>query len=277
MINIFQKIIFFQKSLYDLIIFPVRNSSPLTELVWISALTGLLMVNIYKIVSNQEKIKKVKKKIKCHFLEVQIYKDDLGDTLLAQKNILKANLRYLWLSFVPGTVLVCIVFFILIQLHCRFSYKPIEVGEKVCVSIRFDVDKLLKRNDVRLILPEGIKQDSPLLFVPNLNEFSWRIKGEREGHYKIGFETHSETHQKELAVGSIVSSISPKRTTAGWANIINYPSEKFLPKNSSVKEIYTPLHDREISINNSSYNWLVIFFPSALIFGLIFKKILNIA
>jgi len=274
MLHFLQKIIFLQSSFCDLLLSPFKNAAPLWQLVWLAALTGALMVTLYWLFSNQVAIKKIKDKIKLHFLEIRLYKNDINETVLAQKKLFRANFEYIWLVLKPGTILVFFVFFILLQLHARFSFEPLQ--DKACISIAMSTPAI--RDEVKMLLPEGVKQDSPLVFIPSKSEFNWRIRFEKNGIYNVGFRLkNGEVVSKRLIAGSGVAALSPARTRSLWSSIVEYPAAEFLSENSGVSKISTRFPEREIALTTgASYNWLIIFFPTAMIFGLIFKTIMGI-
>jgi len=274
MLDFLQKIIFLQSNFCDFILSPIDSASPLWQLLWLAALTGVLMVTLYWLFSNQPAIKEIKNKIKLHFLEIRLYKNDINETVSTQKRLFRANFQYIWLVLKPGTILVFFVFFILVQLHARFSFEPLK--NEICISIAMLAPA--SRDDVKILLPKGVKQDSPLVFIPAKSEFNWRIRFGEDGMYKIGFRLkNGETVSKRLIVGRRVAPISPARTRSAWSSIIEYPAAKFLPDDSGVKKISTRFPEREITlITGKSYNWILIFFPAALLFGLLFKTIMGI-
>jgi len=155
-------------------------------------------------------------------------------------------------------------------------YRPLKIGEKACVSIKLEEN--VNRTDVKIILPAGIKLDSPLVFIPSINEFNWRIAAEKEGLYALSFLVKGKHIEKKILVGEQVESVSPKKTQAGWGDFLSFPAQHFIPDSIPAEEIFISLPQRDIEVNNTkAYNWLIIFFPAALCFGLFFKKILGIA
>ncbi len=94
--------------LFDVLLLPFRSLNPWAGMAFISFLTGLLMLFIYRLASNQAGIRVVKARIKAHLLELRLYKDNMSVTMRAQGRILGANLRYLALNLKPLLVMVSI-------------------------------------------------------------------------------------------------------------------------------------------------------------------------
>ena len=120
--------------IFDFILFPFQGIAPIYGLLVISLITGMIMVTIFSKVSNQEKMGKIKNLIKAHFLELRIYKNDVYETLSAQKKILRYNLSYMKLAFIPATIMFIPILFILIQMNLRFGHRPLSPGEACCCT-----------------------------------------------------------------------------------------------------------------------------------------------
>ena len=121
--------------LFEFIFFPFRNMSPWIGMIFISFLTALLMLFIFRFTSNQQGIRQVKKKIIAHLLELRLFKDSLSITLKAQGNILRYNLKYIGYSAKPMLVLIIPIFLILVQLNLWFGYQDLAPGQKAILKI----------------------------------------------------------------------------------------------------------------------------------------------
>ena len=119
--------------IFSVLFLPLNRLSPIWGLTIFSLITGLLMIVIFKRVSNQEGIRRVKNHIKAHLLELRLYKDSAGLSLVAMKDIFISNGKYLGLALRPMLVLMIPVIIIIIQLAARFEYRTLSVGETTIV------------------------------------------------------------------------------------------------------------------------------------------------
>src|SRR5689334_18163049 len=87
--------------------------SPGLGLALISAAAGIGMLWVFQKVSNQDKIRAVKRRVQAHLLELRIYRDEPAVMWRAQKSLLAANLRYMGLMLQPA-ILLTIPFAILL-------------------------------------------------------------------------------------------------------------------------------------------------------------------
>ena len=79
---------------FDILLLPFKDLPSLVGLTFIALVTGFLAVFIFKHVSNQKALKEIMNRIKIHFAEIILYKDDFCQILLAQKpKVLNARAR----------------------------------------------------------------------------------------------------------------------------------------------------------------------------------------
>ncbi|MGA1844269.1 MAG: hypothetical protein ACMUIS_06870, partial [bacterium] len=112
-------------ALFDLLIMPFRELPPFFGLAFVALLTGFLAVVIFKYVSDQKALKEFMNQIKIRFAEIILYRDDMRQILIAQKEILKYNLFYFLKTIKPAVPIVAIVVLILSQINIRYSFSPI--------------------------------------------------------------------------------------------------------------------------------------------------------
>lgn len=124
--------------LFSVLFFPFRHLNPWFGMVFVSLLTGLLMLVIFRLTSNQEGIKRVKDKIKAHLLELRLFKDNLNISLKAQGQILRHNFRYIGYSLKPMLVMMIPLILILVQLNFWFGYKPLRPGESAILKVKLE-------------------------------------------------------------------------------------------------------------------------------------------
>ena len=124
-------------NVFSFLYFPFENAGHIFGLIFFSVATGFLMLLIFRLASHQEGIREVKNKIKAHFLELYLYRDDTGLMFRSQLYILKYNLKYLKYFIKPMLFLIVPVVLIMSQLGVRFDRHPLEVGESAILKVRF--------------------------------------------------------------------------------------------------------------------------------------------
>lgn len=260
---------------FDLILSPFQGANPLYGLLTLAVITGLIMVTIFSKVSDQEKMGQVKNLIKAHFLELRIYKNDIHTTLSSQKKILRYNLSYMKLAFIPATIMFIPILFILIQLNLRYGIRPLSPGEAVVVraSLR-DSDPM----QLSMTLPPGIKHDIPPLRIPSLQEVNWRIVPESEGDFDLVFTYGGVKVIHKLVVSDKHGRLYPSVPPDDFEEVFLNPGHPgYLAADSPIRTIEIDYPSRNMGLGLVSLpDWLVIFFATSICSGLILKKVLKI-
>jgi len=176
--------------------FPFRWLPPIWGITWISLITGIIMLFIYKIVSNQDGIVEVKKQIHARIFEVRLFQDNLSLIKKAIKEIFIYNLKYMYYALKPLAVMLIPVLIILIQLNFRVGYAPLETGESYNLVIKmkeFSGDKL---PEIELEAPAGVQVETPAIRIPETGEVVWRIKAVKEEENTVKFSFNGNNFEK---------------------------------------------------------------------------------
>jgi uncharacterized membrane protein (DUF106 family) len=260
----------------NIILTPLNGLSYEWGIAISSAVTGIVMLLIFRWTSNQERIRRVKDIIKAHILEIRLYKDSPRIIMRALGRILLKNGLYLRYALVPLLIMIVPVFLILIQLHFRYEYRSIRAGESVLVKAFVKPSAGVNIADVRLEPPDGISVVTGPLHIPQFHEVDWRIKVQNEGHYLLNFRYGDIRVTKELVAVQDMHSIAPKTVAADVNSVFFNPIEKPLPVNSAffcLQIIYPRRINKFLGIE---VNWLVVFFVLSLVFALVLKGPLKV-
>lgn len=262
----------------EILIFPFKSFHPLVSLIWLSLLTGIFILIIYKYASNQAGIRRVKDKIKAHLMEVRYYKDDLRIILRAQGKILRHNLTYMKYALKPLAVMIIPIIMLLAQMNLWYGYTPLKEGDSVFVAVKLTGEMGDPMPNISLNLPEGLKSEGQPFKDTFKREFDWRIKVEKTGNYTLRFASSSETVEKELLAASEekLTRISPKRFDRNILQELLYPGEEPLPKNSPIKSIEIKYQPKSIPIFGWDIHWIIYYFVLAIAFGFALKGLFKV-
>lgn len=255
--------------IFDLFFAPFKNLSPIWALIVISLITGVVMLIIFRYVSNQEAIKKAKDKIKAHIFELVLYRDNLKIIFKALLKIFKYNAIYLKQTIIPLVVIIFPVAIILIQINYRYQFRPLSNGETVLVKLKLNAGAE-QQNNVALSPTNEIAVETPVLYIPGNREFDWRIKIKKPGAHQLLFNVDNQQIIKSVATGSHLNLISPAKVKNSFFKLFFNPTEKPLPDGTAVESIEINYPDQQLKIFGKSVHWLVVFFIVSLIaaFGL---------
>ncbi len=261
--------------LFDVICWPFLSFDPIWAMIFISFLTGILMLWIFGKTSNQTAIKEVKDKIRGNLIAVRLYQHDIRVVLRAQGRILRHTITYMKYSLAPMLVIIIPVLVIIIQLNLRFSVRPLSVDEQAVVTARA-LDAQTIEKDAQLNAPDGVKVETAAVRIPSEQEIAWRIRPENPGRYELRVTVSESLMEKELVVGGRWGRVSALRTGKDLIDILLYPGESPIPPSSQIESISINYPSLALSVFGWNIHWLVLFFVLSIVFGFAFKGFFGI-
>jgi hypothetical protein len=259
--------------LFDVLFFPFRHLNPWFGMAFISLLTGLLMLVIFRLTSNQEGIKKVKDKIKAHLLELRLFKDSLNISLKAQGQILRHNLRYIGYSLKPMLVMMIPLILILVQLNFWFGYKPLRPGESAILIVKLEKSARPMELDASIEAPAGVVVETPPLRLEEQKEIDWRIQAASKGVHELIVKIGGQSVAKSVAVDlEPLARISPLKVKSGFIDELFNPGERPLPSSAPVKSIEVTYPPKRMNILGLRLHWLIAYLALSILIGFALKK-----
>ena len=262
--------------LFDLLLFPFRTLAPIWGIVFLSLLSGILILLVYKAVSNQEKIKTLKKRIWGHFFGIYLFRDEPTQILKAQVCLMGSVFRYLGHSIRPLLVLIIPIILICIQMQLRYGHNNLQPGDEYIVSATLAPPDRVLTAPVELRASSGITIQTPPLRIPESNEVDWRIKINDTGRHSLTFVTDSGDFARTLDISPRISRIYPTIKRASLSARLEYPGQNFLPGNSSLNSVTISYPPAEINLFGIKLHWIIWYFILAMIFGFALKKPLRV-
>lgn len=259
--------------LFDFIFLPFRSLNPWAGMIVISLLTGLLMLFIYRLTSNQAGIREVKDRIKAHLLELRLYKDNMSVTMRAQGHILRANLRYLVLNLKPLLVMIVPLVLILAQLNLWFGSSPLMAGRSAILKVELGPETGPLDIEFALEVPPQIILETPPLRIEELREVAWRIKPEASGVFDLTIRAGEQAALKAVVVeGRALQKISSLKVERNFLKEILYPGEKPLPSESPIRSVELVYPAGRLALFGLRVHWLIAYLFLSIIFGFILKR-----
>lgn len=277
---------------FDLVLYPFHKMSVWIGMLLISLLTGLLMLVIFRYASNQEGIKNTKDKIKAHLLEIRLFSDNLGVTMKAQGNILRANLKYMGYAFKPLLIMIIPLILILIQMNFWFGYNSLSPIEPFLVKIKLEKGYNPMEVDIQLETPPALTIETLPLRIVEDNEINWRMSAKETGTHELQIHVAGHTLSKKVTVDKAaadkpLSKLSPKKLKGNAVEILLHPAEAPIDKSIPIKSVEITYPERLMSVLGLTIpsfslfgslvpSWLIVFFILSIIFGFAFKGIMGV-
>ncbi|MBD3415468.1 MAG: hypothetical protein GF421_13705 [Candidatus Aminicenantes bacterium] len=257
---------------FEIIFLPFQNISPWFGMIFISLLTGLIMLFIFKLTSDQEGIKKTKNKIKAHLLELRLYKDDLRTSFKAQGHILLSNFKYMKYSLKPLLIMIIPVILILIHSNFWFAYDSLGIEETALLKVKLSDDFVPTELDTEITANDSIQIETAPLRINEQNEIDWRFSAQKAGVHEIKIKIGEQLITKSVSVSqNPLSQISPFKKRKNIMDQLLYPLEKPLEKNSFVKSVEITYPSSGFHVLGINFHWIVVFFILSIVFGFSFK------
>ncbi len=247
----------------DGLLYPFRGLSPWAGLAVVSLVTALPMLLVFKATSNQQALAEVKRKIHAGLFEIRLYNDDLRAILRAQLEILRHNLGYLWLSLPPMLFIVPPLVLLFAQLEFHYGYRGLEPGEPAILEAAFSeraVEELGEaRPELGLVLPAGLEQQTPPVWMPGQRRAAWRVAASQPGDYVVELRFGEDSVSKSVHAGDGVVRRSPRRVDTGLLDQLLYPAEPPLPADGPFTEVTLSYPVRTIALLGLELPWWAIY------------------
>jgi hypothetical protein len=259
------------------VLWPFRCLSPWFGLTAVSLLTAVLMLEVYKLTSNQPAIRRAKDGIKAHLLEMRLYKDDLRTTFRAQAGVLKANGAYLAANLKPLAVMIAPLVLILAQLSLWYDRAPLKPGQEALVKVVFDRTSDPMTLDLGLEPPPGLEVTSPAVRIPDEHEAVWRVKAVAPGAGRFVVRIGRLAVGKTVAVGGpAVSRLSSLASRGSFANRVLHPGEPPLASSTPVRSVEVLYPPARLSAFGLAVHWLVAYLILSIAFGFALKGVFKV-
>jgi len=261
---------------FDGIFYPFVSLNPWVAMVVVCLLTALFMLFIYRYTSNQKGIREAKDKIKAHFLELRLFKDDFRLLMRAQGRMLRYNFVYMKHSLRPLMVMILPLIIVIVQLNFRFGFRPLQPEEKFIAVVKLSEFPPLRSMDISLEAPEGLEVETPALRIESLHEMDWRLRAKEPGEFELRIWVGEELFTKRVIVSDKLSQLSTRRVSRSFFREFLYPSEPPLPSFSPVSYIEVRYPSGNLNLGGWNIHWLVVFFVLSIVFGFSLKGIFRV-
>jgi uncharacterized membrane protein (DUF106 family) len=259
----------------------------LAGLAVLSAATGVTLLLVVRATSNQRRLAEVKRAIRAGLFEIRLFGDDPRAILRTQAELVRHNLTYLRLSFVPLLWAFVPLVLLTAQLQSFFAYDGLEPGRTSVVKVRLADDwqarggavvaeKPAAEPALTIETPEGVRVETPMAWTSSTDEAAWRVAIDRPGEYTLVVRFDGEAFSKSLHASNQVARRSPVRPARGLAAEVLHPAEPPLPDGSGLRSIEVAYPSRGLSAFGIEFHWMVWFIVLTMAFAFALKRPLGV-
>ena len=203
----------------------------------IAAVTGLMLLLVFKYTSNQRAIKRARDDIRAHRLGRKLFKQNASAAFRTQGRIIAAAFRLLALAVPPTLVMVVPVLLLWGQMALWYQSRPLRVGEEAVVSLELNGDIGDAWPEMRLRPTDAAEVTAGPVRMFSQGEVCWSIRARKSGYHRLVIDVEGRPYEKELAVGNGYMQVSAVRPAWCWTDILLYPAERPFSPESPVQSI----------------------------------------
>jgi hypothetical protein len=230
-------------AVFDPLVAPFGHAHPLFDLLLWPGIMGVLAMAVYKAVSNQKALARVKSQISMRLLEIRLFSHDILQVLRSTGMILAKNVVYLGNHMLPMVIMLGPFVVILAQLVANYAYDPSPPESVELLHVQLDPDAGVSPRDAELALPPGIALEAGPVATADHQVF-WRLRAEQPGDHVLRVSIAGTEYEKGWAVGGDARKV-PLRRLRGLEAIL-YPGEPALPGDGPVLAIELGVHPRAL-------------------------------
>lgn len=249
-------------------------TSPLSIVIVVSLVVGLVMVVLFGYTSDQKAIGIAKDQLKAHLLAVRLYRDQIPVVMGSYGKILRGTGRYLKLAFMPLLYVIIPITLLMVQIDRYLGQTPLPPNAPFLLTVHKATADTL--NDVTLELPHEVTMTAPPVHILASNDVVWRLSGSKVGKYEVKIAARGQSVSKTVSVGNDVPRISTIRLRGKFWERMFTSAEPALPEDSPIESITINYPDRDIDVAGYGMNWIWMFFILSMVAGFIFKELLGI-
>lgn len=279
------KLIIALNRMFDFLQWSVTPNGRYLFIIFISILSAIIILPLYKIISNQKKIKYHKNRIFGNLLQMSLYKDKLNVLFQSLLLILKHNVLYIAHSFIPFLIIAIPIILLTIQVNNRCGYQPIEVNRSFIIQADIQA-KSIKENTTSILdkiyctTSPGIIIETPALRIENERKIFWKAKIDKinQSHssfIRIGIQGNDNFIEKQIVTDHHKRFIPVK---AKWSILEGYlnSAEGFFNDDALLDRV-------TIDYKRASYIFflwevdaIILYFIITLIFVFVFKGVFKV-
>ena len=231
-------------AIFDFLLAPFGHDLALFDLVFWPVVMGVAALQVYKKVSNQSAIVRVKKQIGMHLLEIRLFRDDIAQVLKSTGTILVKNTVYIGHNLLPMAVMLVPIVAVMVQLVAHYAYAPSRPGSVELLHLQLDPTASVSPRDVSLVLPAGVTLDAPAVRTADGQVF-WRVRADQPGDHVLRVTVGDDVFEKGWAVGGEPRKVPVKRLRS-WEALL-YPGEAAIPAGAPVLSLELDMNIRSLA------------------------------
>lgn len=271
------------QKIIDFVFLPFLNLPPFYGLAFVAFLVTFFALVIYKYASNQRAIKRTKEKIKAHFVEFWIFRDDPLLILKAQAGILFNSFKYFIHALIPLVIMFPLVLLLFINCELRYHYRPFLPGETLLLKLKVS-DEMWDNSQFQIHPSSGLTLTAPPLKFKERDEsgeqyleIDYRLQVNQVGrHFVQIFINNSKSLTFEIIADHLPGRRVTPLVSKNFFSNLWYSGNNLLKSENQIQEIKVNYPKASVNFFGWKAHWVLPFLILIFIFAFILKPILKV-
>jgi hypothetical protein len=242
----------------------------------VAAVTGVLMLVVFKHTSNQRAIKRARATIKANLLALSLFKDSAAVSLRSQGRVLLGAGQLLMLAIIPMLVMLVPMCLLLGQLALWYQARPLRVDEEAVVTLTMSDGAGDATATAHLAANSEFAITVGPVRVPNKHMVCWNVQARQPGNHRLTFEMAGQQFEKEFVAGDGFMPVSLERPGWAWSQALLHPRESPFPPDSPVQGIEIDYPQRQ-GFTCGSRTWVIYWFVASMVAAFAAKPFLKVS
>jgi len=194
-------------ALLDPVLNPLLAFPPLVIIFILALAISLIIIIVYKFMTDQKLMKAMKKEIKHLQKEMKKFRDNPGKMMEINQKVMKKNMEYMKHSMKPTLFTMLPIILIFGWMNANLAFDSINPGQEFDVTIYLeehaDEEVSIEVPPEIIVIsdnpPELKETTSGLIFRKTRQKGTWTLKGEAGG-YMLNFLYDGEYYNREVTI-----------------------------------------------------------------------------
>jgi hypothetical protein len=241
----------------------------------VAAVTGVLLLVVFKYTSNQKAIQRVRNDIDANLLALKLFKDSARVALRSQGRVLRGAFGLMIFALVPMLAMAVPVTLLLGQLSLWYQARPLHVGEDSVITLKLNGDAKNPLPTVKLEPTPAVDVNVGPVRVLSKGQVCWNVRAKESGLHHMAFQVGDQSVEKELAVGNGFMRVSALRPGWDWSEAVLNPGEAPFRPSSPVQSIAVDYPSRSSWTSGTDW-WVFYWFAVSMVAAFAFRKALKV-
>jgi hypothetical protein len=254
----------------DLLLLPFAKLPPFWGILFLSLLTSLFVLAVYRAISSPKRVKDTKNQIKANILAIRLYRDFWRTIVGSFFKSMFYTGKYFVLNLFPLLVVLPLMFLLFVQMDVRYGMRPFRSGESITVKASFA--GAIGEAEAVIAPSANFRAAMNPVYIDSLREVDWKLIAGRDGRTDIAVTVNGATASKSLVIGNGLSALSNRKLAVSSLEHFIYPAEKLLEPRTPIRAISIQYPARSISFLGFQTHWLVYYLVLTMIIALALKN-----